>query len=81
MMIFPIYPMNLMMYNDKPPTLYSIMNSIANYQTDEKVKIRDLAKNTRSKIFNFDYPLDESVDKEQFECMILNHFIKRRIRN
>ena len=65
--------------NPKPPTLYAIMNSIANYDTLEKTKIRNLAKATREKIFDFDYPLSSKVNKEDFECQILNHFIMRRI--
>lgn len=83
--MIPFIPMIPLMrnlnYNEKPPTLYSIMNSIANYNkpAEEQTKIRNLAKVTHSKIFDFDYPLDSSVDKEEFECMILNHFIKRRI--
>ena len=32
--------------NPKPPTIYSILNSIANYDSEEKTKIRDLAKVT-----------------------------------
>ena len=65
--------------NPKPPTLYAIMNSIANYDAEEKTKIRNLAKATHEKIFDFDYPLSNKVDKEEFECQILNHFIMRRI--
>lgn len=65
--------------NPKPPTLYAIMNSIANYDRDEKTKIRNLAKATHEKIFDFDYPLSSKVNKEDFECQILNHFIMRRI--
>lgn len=65
--------------NPKPPTLYSIMNSIANYDKEEKTKIRNLAKATHEKIFDFDYPLSSKIDKEDFECQILNHFIMRRI--
>ena len=65
--------------NPKPPTLYAIMNSIANYDEEEKTKIRNLAKATREKIFDFDYPLSTKVDREDFECQILNHFIMRRI--
>jgi len=65
--------------NPKPPTLYAIMNSIANYDTEEKTKIRNLAKATREKIFDFDYPLSSAVSKEDFECQILNHYIMRRI--
>ena len=76
-MIFPIYQM--MNFNEKPPTLYSIMNSIVNYNREEPIKIPELAKYARSTIFNFNYELDNSINKEDFECMILNHFIKRRI--
>ena len=65
--------------NPKPPTLYAIMNSIANYDVEEKTKIRNLAKATHEKIFDFEYPLSSKVNKEDFECQILNHFIMRRI--
>lgn len=65
--------------NPKPPTLYSIMNSIANYDTNEQTKIRNLAKATHEKIFDFTYPLSNEVNKEDFECQILNHYIMRRI--
>ena len=65
--------------NPKPPTLYAIMNSIANYESQEKTKIRNLAKATHEKIFDFDYTLSSSIDKEEFECQILNHYIMRRI--
>lgn len=65
--------------NPKPPTLYAIMNSIANYDVEEKTKIRNLAKATHEKIFDFEYPLSDKIDKEDFECQILNHFIMRRI--
>ena len=65
--------------NPKPPTLYAIMNSIANYDAEEKTKIRNLAKATHEKIFDFEYPLSSKIDKEEFECQILNHFIMRRI--
>ena len=65
--------------NPKPPTLYAIMNSIANYDAESKTKIRNLAKATHEKIFDFEYPLSSKVNKEDFECQILNHFIMRRI--
>lgn len=81
--IAPTYPMNQaiadIIMNPKPPTLYSIMNSIANYGKDEQTKIRNLAKATHEKIFDFEYPLSSKVDREDFECQILNHFIMRRI--
>lgn len=65
--------------NPKPPTLYAIMNSIANYDKEEQTKIRNLAKATHDKIFDFDYTLSTTISKEDFECQILNHFIMRRI--
>jgi hypothetical protein len=64
---------------DLPPTLYAMLNSIVNYGKDEKTKIEDLAKAGRTKIFNFEYPLSNKVNKEDFEEMILNHFIMRRL--
>lgn len=79
----PTYPMNSIcadfLMNPKPPTLYAIMNSIANYDKEEQTKIRNLAKATREKIFDFDYELSSKIDKEKFECDILNHYITRRI--
>lgn len=81
--IMPTYPMNQVMadfvMNPKPPTLYSIMNSIANFGKEEQTKIRNLAQATHDKIFDFEYPLSEKIDREDFECQILNHFIMRRI--
>lgn len=65
--------------NERPPTLYSLLQSIVNYGKDEQTKIKDLAKAGRTKIFDFDYPLSNKITKEDFECMILNHFIMRRI--
>lgn len=65
--------------NDKPPTLYAILESIVNYGTDNKKKISDLAKYGRTTIFDFDYPLSENISKEEFETMILNKFLMRRI--
>lgn len=65
--------------NTEPPTLYSLMNSIVNYNNPNPVKISELSKNARTTIFNFDYPLSSNVLKEDFEVMILNKFIQRRI--
>ena len=79
----PTYPMNQVVadfiMNPKPPTLYAIMNSIANYDKEEQTKIRNLAKATHSKIFDFEYPLSSAINKDDFECQILNHYIMRRI--
>ena len=74
-LFFPPIPPNC----DKPPTLYSVLESIVNYGKEEKTKIRDLAKIGRTTIFDFDYPLTENVSRETFETMILNHFLMRRI--
>ena len=76
-MLYPFLPPNC----NKPPTLYSVLNSIVNGDKDEDeyTKIKDLAKEGRSTIFNFDYPLSQYIEKEKFETMILNHFLQRRI--
>lgn len=72
---FPFIPANC----EKPPTVYTILESIVNYGKDEKTKIKDLAKEGRTTIFDFDYPLTDKINKQDFECMILNHFLMRRI--
>lgn len=64
---------------EKPPTIYSILDSIVNYDRDVKIPIKDLAKYGRTTIFNFDYPLTENVSRETFETMILNKYMQRRI--
>ena len=74
-LLFPRIPTNC----DKPPTVYTILESIVNYGKEPKTKIRDLAKVGRETIFNFDYPLTDKISKEKFETMILNHFLMRRI--
>ena len=62
-----------------PPTLYRLLNSIVNFGEEEQTKIKDLAAAGREEIFDFDYPLTENLDKEEFEILILNHFLMRRI--
>ena len=64
---------------DLPPTLYAMLNSIVNFGKVDKTKIKDLASVGRTKIFDFDYPLSENVNKAEFEEMILNHFLMRRL--
>ena len=64
---------------DIPPTIYSILNSYVNFDNDTPVKIKDLASEGRGVIFDFDYPLTTNITKEDFECMILNNFLMRRI--
>ena len=63
----------------KPPTLYSLMQSMVNYDAETKTSTKNLAKQCHSRIFDFEYPLSDNVNKEEFECLILNHFIMRRI--
>lgn len=65
--------------NDEPPTLYSIMESIVNFDREDPIKIRDLAEYCRSKIFDFDYPISENFDKAKFEELFLKHYMFRRI--
>lgn len=75
MMLAPKMPTD----NDKPPTLYALLNSIVNYGKEEQTKIKDLTKIGRSKIFDFSYPLSSKINRTEFEEMILNHFLMRRI--
>lgn len=74
-LIYPWIPSNC----DEPQTLYSIMNSICNFDKEEKTNIYDLASGARSTIFDFNYPLSSHLNKEEFEVLILKHFIMRRI--
>lgn len=66
--------------NDEPPTLYSLMESYVNYgkEESEKVKIIDLPGAFKDYLFDFDYPLDNSL-KPSFEESFLNHYMMRRI--
>lgn len=86
--MYPMFPPFGMMWpnllplrNDypEPPTVYSILNSYVNYAKDEPEKIKDLAKTGRAVFFDFDYPLTDKIEKEDFEVMILNRFMMRRI--
>lgn len=76
-LFMPFIPPNC----DKPPTVYSILNSIVNgdKEEDDYTKIKDLAKEGRTTIFNFEYPLSNNINKEDFEVQILNHYLMRRI--
>lgn len=70
---------NNISFNDKPPTLYSLMDSMVNYDTEEKTKIKNLASACHEQIFDFEYPLSNKVNKDEFETLILNKFLMRRI--
>lgn len=74
-MIYPICHQG----NNLPPTIYSIMQSLVNYDTDETSKIKDMWQKAREYIFNFDYILSTNVSRETFEHNILNHYLMRRI--
>lgn len=75
----PLFVPYIPTINEKPPTIYSLLESIVNFGTDDKTKIKDLAKAGRTTIFNFDYPLSSKISREDFESMILNKFLMRRI--
>ncbi len=76
--MFLYYPMLPIDY-DVPPTLYRILNSLANFDAEVETKIPNLAEVTHSQIFDFTYPLTTHVNKDDFEILILNHFLMRRI--
>lgn len=77
--LYPLTIPRLPDKNYKPPTIYQLLEAIVNYGKDDKTKIKNLAKDGRNKIFDFDYPLSSKVNKEDFESMILNKFMMRRI--
>lgn len=66
---------------DMPPTVYSILNAIVNgtKELDDYTKIKDLAKEGHTTIFDFDYTLSDKISKDDFEILILNHYLMRRI--
>lgn len=74
-MFYPMLPNDC----NKPPTIYSLLESIVNFENDTPVKTSELAKNGRDKIFDFNYPLTSNISKEDFEVTILNNYMMRRI--
>lgn len=82
--MIPLYPLvpnilKLGISHDEPPTVYALLNSYVNFAADVPTKIKDLANAGRAMFFDFDYPLATGMTKSEFECMILNHFMMRRI--
>lgn len=65
--------------SNKPPTIYFLLESIVNYGKDDKTKIKDLAREGHSRVFNFEYPITNNISKDDFEINILNHYMMRRI--
>lgn len=61
-------------YIDEPPTLYSILKSIAPSGTHTS----DLWEYGSHYFFDFEYDL-QGINKEFFEKMVLNHYLTRRI--
>lgn len=80
-MMYPMIPnlMKLKNWHEEPPTIYSLLNSYVNFGKEEKIKISDLARAGRDAFFDFDYPLTNLITKEDFETLILNKFMMRRI--
>ena len=79
--LYPLVPniLKLGISHDEPPTVYALLNSYVNFANDTPAKIKDLASAGRAMFFDFDYPLATGMTKSEFECMILNHFMMRRI--
>lgn len=63
----------------RPPLLYDLINSIVNFGNETQVPISQISSVARETIFDFNYPLSENINKEEFETMILDRFIMRRI--
>lgn len=79
MFIFPMMFPKLPTDYNIPPTIYSLLNSYVNFGNQNEVKISNLASAGREMFFDFNYPLTDAITKEDFEVMILNHFMMRRI--
>lgn len=67
--------------DNRPPSIYDLLNSMINFNKpeNEQTKISNLAKEGHKYFFDFDYPLSNNIDKNNFEIMILNHYMTRRI--
>ena len=50
-----------------------------NKPENEQIKISQLAEQMHEKIFDFNYPLSKNVSRAEFETMLLNKFLMRRI--
>ena len=59
-MLMPMIPT----WNEKPPTLYSILESIVNFDKEEQTKIKDLAKDGRNTIYNITNTISENISKK-----------------
>lgn len=77
--LYPYLMPKIPSMNTQPITLYALLEMLVNEGKEEKTSVRNLAKVGRTKIFDFEYPLSNYINKAEFETNILNHFIKRRI--
>lgn len=74
--MFPMMMQPIPTIDEQPPTIYYLLRAIVN---DNSIKTNELADKGRSEIFDFTYPLSANINKKDFECMILNKFMMRRI--
>lgn len=74
--MFPIMMKPIPTIDEQPPTIYYLLRAIVD---DEDVKTSMLADRGREYIFDFEYPLTDKITKKDFETMILNKFMMRRI--
>lgn len=79
-MINPMIPslMKLSHEVDDPPKVFYLLRLYAKDHYDSPIKTNELAKYCRECFFDFEYPL-VNESKERFECMVINHFLMRRI--
>ena len=63
----------------KPPTLYSLLQSKVNFGKSTETKIEDLPEAGRAFVFDFEYEYPSDLNKNEFEIDILTHFLERRI--
>ena len=80
---YMMYPMMIPNIPDekffRPPLLFDLLNSKINFGSEVKTSIKDLCRTASSIVFDFTYPLSIKVNKEQFETMVLQKFLMRRI--
>lgn len=74
-LFYPMLPRNC----NLPPTVYSLLESCVNFGNENQVTKSELASNGRQYFFDFNYPLSSHITKEEFEVMILNNYMMRRI--
>lgn len=80
---YMMYPMMIPNIPDekffRPPLLFDLLNSKINFGSEVQTSIKDLCRTASPIVFDFAYPLSIKVNKEQFETMILQKFLMRRI--